>query len=114
MSYESVGGPGVNDPVPSFFHVIVVLLCLILLNIGIVWILSNPLIHLLEWFNHLSLFWKWLLLFPGGFMLFEIERRLASMVAAFLGMLIYFIFPLIRFTTKATVIRRITSKDNLC
>jgi hypothetical protein len=104
MPYVSIGASGVKDFVLSIVHVIVTLIFLVLLNMGIAWVLNNVVFHLFEWFNHISLFWKLIILFPEGYIVVEVVMRLTSFVTAFLGMLIYAKLPINKFTTKTTVI----------
>ncbi len=79
MRYLSTGAPGVYAPIFSIVHVIVLLIFLVLLNMGIAGVLNKPVFHLFEWFNHISLFWKIVLLFPGGCIVVEMVMRLRSL-----------------------------------
>ena len=76
MPYVSTGASGVKDFVLSFVHVIVTLLFLVLLNMVIAWALYNPVFYLIEWFNHIPLSWKLMLLFIGGYIVVEKVLRL--------------------------------------
>ena len=104
MPYVSTRASGVKDFVLSFVHVIVTLLFLVLLNMGIAWALNNPVFYPFEWFNYISPSWKLMLLFIGGDIAVEKVLRPTSLVAAFLGMLIYAKLPINKFATKTTVI----------
>jgi hypothetical protein len=82
MPYLSTGASGVKGFVLSNVQVIITPIFLVLLNPGIARVLNNTVFHFFEWFNHISFFWKLVLLFPGGSVVFEIVMRHDSLVEA--------------------------------
>ena len=79
MPYLLSGASGVKGFVLSIVRVIVTLIFLVLLNMGIARVLIKHVFHLFEWFNHISLFWKLMLLFPAGHIVVEMVKRLGSL-----------------------------------
>jgi hypothetical protein len=90
---------GPKEALLSALHVVATFIFLFLINLGFAWVVNHILLNLFEWFNGISLFWKLMLLLLGGFIIVELVIGLSSMVAAFLGTLLYSKLPANNFTT---------------
>ena len=90
---------GPKEALLSVLHVIATIVFLFLINLGFAWVVNHVLLGFFDWFNGISFFWKLILLFFGGFLVVELVAVLSSMVAGFLGALLYSKLPVNKFTT---------------
>lgn len=100
MTYvQNEGGP--KEALLSALHVIVTIVFLFLINMGFAWVVNHILLNFFDWFNGISLFWKLALLFLGGFIVVELIAVLSSLIAGFLGAILYRKLPVNKFTTSS-------------
>lgn len=82
----------------SAFHLILVVLLALFFNWAFSWLINNAVYPLLNWYNALTLLWKWILLFVQGFVVILIVLSILKMITGVITHLIFYKLPENSFT----------------
>lgn len=82
-----------KDAMLSALYFILVIILGFLLNIGLAWIIDNWVLPLMNWFNGLSFFWKFILFMFGGYAIFYIILNAVKLVTSLISILVFSKLP---------------------
>lgn len=82
----------------SVLHFILVVLLALLFNWTLMWLINTTVYPLMNWYNGLTLFWKWVLLFVQGFVVILIVLSILKMITGVITHLIFYKLPENSFT----------------
>ena len=93
----------------SILYLLISIVLLFLLDLGLDWFIGNIVFSVLDWFNHLNIFFKILVLILGGGSLFMALLELTGRLSTLLGGLIFNKFPQNLFTVIAPFVLSIVN-----
>lgn len=82
----------------SALHFILVVLLALFFNWAFMWLINHTVYPLMNWFNGLTFFWKWVLLFAQGFVVVLIVLSILKMITGLITHLIFYKLPENSFT----------------
>ena len=83
----------IKQTIITLIYTLTLAFVLYLNNLGLVWVITNILTDLFEWFYNIHFLWKILLIFVGGTVIITIILSLFKSISAIISTFLNIIFP---------------------